>query len=193
MERILAAVCAALQALPESGAPRIVALDGRCAAGKTTLAARLQQWTGCNVVHMDDFFLRPAQRTEARLRQPGGNVDRERFLAEVLRPLRHGEGCTYRPYDCRTQGWKPPVCIDPAPLTIVEGAYSCHPDLWDLYDLHLFLTVSPDEQLRRIRARNGADGLEMFQNRWIPLEEAYFQAFSIEKRCEYRFSSDEIE
>ena len=193
MERILAAVRAALQALPETGAPRIVALDGRCAAGKTTLAARLHQRIGCNVVHMDDFFLRPAQRTEARLRQPGGNVDRERFLEEVLRPLRRGEGCTYRPYDCRTQGWKPPVRIEPAPLTIVEGAYSCHPDLWDLYDLHLFLTVSPDEQLRRIRARNGADGLEMFQNRWIPLEEAYFQAFSIEKRCEYRFSSDEIE
>ena len=68
MECILAAVCAALQALPENGAPRIVALDGRCAAGKTTLAARLQQRSGCNVVHMDDFFLRPAQRTKARLR-----------------------------------------------------------------------------------------------------------------------------
>lgn len=191
MERILAEVCAALQALPENGEPQIVALDGRCAAGKTTLAAHLQQQTGCSVVHMDDFFLRPSQRTAARLRQPGGNVDRERFFEEALRPLRRGAGCTYRPYDCRTRGWKSPICIDPAPLTIVEGAYSCHPELWDLYDLHLFLTVSPDEQLRRIRARNGADGLEMFQNRWIPLEEAYFQAFSIEKRCEYCFSTDQ--
>ena len=193
MERILAAVCAALQALPESGAPRIVALDGRCAAGKTTLAARLQQQTGCNVVHMDDFFLRPAQRTEARLRQPGGNVDRERFLEEVLRPLRRGEGCTYRPYDCRTQGWKPPVRIEPAPLTIVEGAYSCHPDLWDLYDLHLFLPVSPDEQLRRTRARHGAAGLEMFHNRWIPPAAACCAAFSIEKRRDTRFWSGDIE
>ena len=40
--------------------PRVlVAIDGRCAAGKTTLAASLQAQLGCNVFHMDDFFLRP--------------------------------------------------------------------------------------------------------------------------------------
>ena len=36
---------------------------------------------------MDDFFLRPEQRTEERLKEVGGNVDRERFLEEVARPL----------------------------------------------------------------------------------------------------------
>ena len=84
--------------------PRVlVAIDGRCAAGKTTLAASLQAQLACNVFHMDDFFLRPEQRTPERLRQPGGNVDFERFLTEVLRPLRDGAPVTYRPYDCRTQ------------------------------------------------------------------------------------------
>lgn len=81
--------------------PRVlVAIDGRCAAGKTTLAASLQAQLACNVFHMDDFFLRPEQRTPERLRQPGGNVDFERFLTEVLRPLRDGAPVTYRPYDC---------------------------------------------------------------------------------------------
>ena len=35
---------------------RIIAIDGRCAAGKTTLAARLVKELGGDVIHMDDFF-----------------------------------------------------------------------------------------------------------------------------------------
>ena len=46
----------------ESGQRLLIAVDGRCASGKTTLAASLERETGCNVVHMDDFFLRPEQR-----------------------------------------------------------------------------------------------------------------------------------
>lgn len=37
---------------------RIIAIDGRCAAGKTTLAARLVKELGGDVIHMDDFFRR---------------------------------------------------------------------------------------------------------------------------------------
>ena len=57
----------------------IVSIDGPCAAGKTTLAGKLSELYDCNVFHMDDFFLRPEQRTPARFAQPGGNVDYERF------------------------------------------------------------------------------------------------------------------
>ena len=53
---------------------------------------------------MDDFFLRPEQRTAQRLAQSGGNVDWERFQAEVLIPLRQGISFSYRPYDCRYPG-----------------------------------------------------------------------------------------
>jgi uridine kinase len=37
----------------------IVAIDGKCTSGKTTLAAKLAEIYDCNVFHMDDFFLRP--------------------------------------------------------------------------------------------------------------------------------------
>ena len=57
----------------------IIAIDGRCAAGKTYLASRIKEAVECNVIHMDYFFLRPEQRTSERLREPGGNVDYERF------------------------------------------------------------------------------------------------------------------
>ena len=105
--------------------PRVlVAIDGRCAAGKTTLAASLQAQLACNVFHMDDFFLRPEQRTPERLRQPGGNVDFERFLTVVLRPLRDGAPVTYRPYDCRTQRLCAPVHAEARPVNLIEGSYS---------------------------------------------------------------------
>ncbi len=50
----------------------LLAIDGGSASGKTTLAALLAQRYGCPVFHMDDFFLRPEQRTPQRLAEPGG-------------------------------------------------------------------------------------------------------------------------
>ena len=165
--------------------PRVlIAIDGRCAAGKTTLAASLQAQLVCNVFHMDDFFLRPEQRTPERLRQPGGNVDFERCLTEVLRPLRAGAPVTYRPYDCCTQQLRAPVQVEARPFNLIEGSYSCHPALWDLYDLHIFLSVGPEEQRCRIVARNGERMLPMFTNVWIPMEETYFAQFRIAERAD---------
>ena len=37
----------------------IIAIEGRCASGKTTLSKRLSEKLGCGVIHMDDFFLPP--------------------------------------------------------------------------------------------------------------------------------------
>lgn len=163
--------------------PVIVAIDGRCAAGKTTLAGKLGDALGAAVVHMDDFFLRPEQRTAERLAVPGGNVDHERFLAEVLLPLKeHGE-CTYRPYRCSTGDFGDAVTVS-GNILIVEGSYSCHPELYEYYDVRVFMTVSADEQLRRIVLRNGADKAEVFRDRWIPLEEKYFAAFDIAEKCD---------
>lgn len=162
----------------------IVAIDGRCAAGKSTLAARLRERFGCPVVHMDHFFLRPEQRTAERYAEPGGNVDRERLADEVLRPLREGGPVVYRPFDCHSQRLTEPVQIPDAPVVIVEGSYSCHPELIGYYDLKLFLSVPPDEQLRRVIAREGPETAQIFREKWIPLEERYFAAFDIEGRCE---------
>lgn len=90
----------------------LIAIDGRCAAGKTTLASLLQNEIGCTVFHMDDFFLRPEQRTPERLSTPGGNVDDERFLSEVLLPLKSGaEWIAFRAFDCSSMRLKPSVRV----------------------------------------------------------------------------------
>ncbi len=173
-----------IEALQERQERVIVAIDGRCGSGKTTLASRLREQLRCAVFHMDDFFLRPEQRTAERLATPGENVDHERFLQEVLLPLQGGQSVTYRPFVCAKQQLGEPVSAGASRLTVVEGAYACHPALWSYYDLRVFLTVDPATQLRRIELRNGTDRARQFRDRWIPLEESYFAAFDIQTRCD---------
>lgn len=162
----------------------IVAIEGGSASGKTTLARQLAQIYDCAVYHMDDFFLRPEQRTEARLAQPGGNVDQERFLEEVLLPVTRGETVRLRRYDCGTQMIQPAVEQGPKALTIVEGAYSMHPDLAQHYALSAFLAVDPKVQHARIEVRNRPEQQVHFFNTWIPLEQRYFQAMNVQERCD---------
>lgn len=166
----------------------LIAIDGPCTAGKTTLAAKLKETYNCVVVHMDEFFLRPSQRTPQRLREPGGNVDYERFYEEVLLPLSAGEPFSYRPYSCKDQALAAPVTVSPGKLVVVEGTYSTHPYFHSPYDLTVFLSVDAQTQHKRIGMRE-AWKQEMFHKVWIPMETAYFKHFSIQNNCDLTFNT----
>ena len=151
----------------------IVAIDGKCTSGKTTLASKLEQIYDCNVFHMDDFFLRPEQRTRSRFAEVGGNVDYERFQEEVLLPLKSGRSFSYRPFDCRTFTLSDPIIVTPKRLNIVEGTYSHHPYFGNPYDLKILLTVDEETQRRRILDRPEFLHKRFFDE-WIPIENRYF-------------------
>lgn len=163
--------------------PLFVGIDGMCATGKTTLGYYLKEQFDCNLFHMDDFFLRPEQRTSERLSQIGGNVDYERFWEEVLEPIRKREAVWYRPYCCRTGEIADGSRVAYKPLNIIEGSYSLHPFFGDLYDLRIFTESTPDRQLRHILERNGETMLKRFVEEWIPKENAYFEKFGIREKC----------
>ncbi len=164
----------------------IVAVDGRCAAGKTTLARMLKETLSCNVIHMDSFFLRPEQRTEERFLFPGGNVDYERVLQEVLLPLKEKREFSYRPFSCKTQMLESPVSVYPAEITIIEGSYSCHPVLIEQYDWKIFLDIDEKTQRERVLERNPQNAKAFFE-KWIPLEEKYIQAYAVSEKCDMYF------
>ena len=150
-----------------------VAIDGQCTSGKTTLAAQLAAIYDCNVFHMDDFFLRPEQRTAARFAEVGGNVDYERFYREVLLPLQERQPFSYRPFDCSTFTLAEPVSVMPKKLNIIEGTYSHHPYFDDPYDLKLMLQVDEATQRQRILQRPAFLHKRFFEE-WIPMENRYF-------------------
>jgi tetratricopeptide (TPR) repeat protein len=82
-----------------------VAIDGPCTSGKSTLADRIaKDFAGeCSVFRIDDFFLRDEQATPERLATAGGNIDHERFAAQVLDNLSAKEPFSYRPFDWQTR------------------------------------------------------------------------------------------
>ncbi len=161
----------------------IVAINGNCTAGKTTLAGKLTEIYDCNVFRMDDFFLRPEQRTPEWYAEAGGNVDYERFMAEVLIPLKIGKAFSYHPFDCSTFTLTHPIEVIPKKLNIIEGTYSLHPYFGDSYDLKIFLTVTPEVQHQRILERPVFLHKRFFEE-WIPMEQRYFAGFSVMHQCD---------
>ncbi|MBR4873950.1 MAG: hypothetical protein IKV00_08955, partial [Clostridia bacterium] len=153
--------------------------DGPCASGKSILGAALSRIYRCPLVHMDDFFLRPEQRTPERLAEPGGNVDYERFAREVLPRLRDTAPFSYGVFDCSVMEITGKRPVEAAPVRVVEGSYAHHPAFGDYADIKVFSNVDAEEQMTRIKARNGAAMAARFRDEWIPREEAYFSAFRI--------------
>ena len=162
----------------------IVAIDGKCTSGKTTLASKLAEIYDCNVFHMDDFFLRPEQRTPERFAEVGGNVDYERFHEEVLLPLKSRKAFSYRPFDCSTFTLAAPVAVAPKKLNIIEGTYSHHPYFGNPYDLKILLTVDEEIQRQRILERPSFLHKRFFEE-WIPMENRYFDGFAIPSEADF--------
>ena len=162
----------------------VIAIDGRSAAGKTTLAARLAQILGAGVVHMDDFFLPASLRTPARLSEPGGNVHYERFAAQVLPFLSLPEAFAYSVFDCSRMALSGERVVAASSFRIVEGAYSCHPMFGNYMNVRVFADIDPQAQLKRIVERNGEAAAMTFAARWIPMEEAYLTAFRIKENAD---------
>jgi len=170
----------------------VAAIDGKSGAGKSSLAKLLKETFSCDVISMDHFFLRPAQRTAERLSTPGGNIDFERFGEEVLKPLKNGEPFIYRPYDCKTGKPGGSVDVNPKPLVVIEGVYSMHPiftEAFGAYDVSVFLDIDSDDQRRRLYERN-PDMLERFISEWIPMENMYFEHFRIPEKCDLVFECE---
>ncbi len=157
------------------GCRTIIAIDGTAASGKTTLAADLSGRFDCNVFHMDDYFLCPSMRTPERLAEIGGNVDYERFRAEIIEPILQNQAFSYAPYNCHTQSLMPKISVVPKQLNIIEGVYSRHPYFADVIDLAVVLDIDECTQREKIAERN-PDNYQKFFDIWIPLEKRYLNS-----------------
>jgi len=178
-------VCEEIQRRVDSGftssqtkMPFVVAIDGRAASGKTTLAKRIAGCLDASLIHMDDFFLPPELRTAERLATTGGNIHHERFATEILPCIKETASFSYNVFDCVAEkivGY----CPIYNKIRVVEGAYSCHPIFGQYADLRIFCDISPEEQMARIVARTGQEKAQVFKEKWIPLEEKYLEQYQI--------------
>lgn len=183
----LDAVCQKASAHSTSGRPFVIGIDGPCGSGKSTLAEALHERLGGLLVRMDSYFLQPHQRSESRLSQPGGNFDLERFEKQIAKPLRCGSPLILQQFSCKTQTLSNAQTMRPEGFVIIEGTFSFHPALQDLYDLRIGVTIDPETQRERLSQRESPDSFARFQTRWIPLENLYFQTFSPLKNADFLF------
>ena len=180
---LISLLAAALAQQPTK--PLVLALDGRCGSGKTTLANALAaQPPGCTLLRTDDFYLPPARRSPDWAHTPCANMDLDRLRDEALRPAYEGQAVQYRAYSCREGAYLPARELAAQPLVILEGSYSHHPLLTGYETLRVFLTCAKEEQTRRLQEREG-ERYANFAARWVPLEEGYFAQYHITETADF--------
>ena len=169
----------------------VVVIDGDSGSGKSTLASILGEALDANVYHADDYFLPFERKTPERLSEPGGNLDRERLFEEIITSLKEGRRVRYRKYNCskgEVGGW---IETDEGKISIIEGVYSMHPDLYLEGAVYVVLTIDSELQKKRILKRNGEYILSRYEKEWIPLEKHYFSALEPAARADFVFSVSE--
>lgn len=154
----------------------VIAVDGKSGTGKSHLSKLIKACLSCSVVQMDDFFLPWEKRDAKRLSFVGGNLDSERFYADVITPLKEKrESFSYYPFDCSVMKLSDKERKISGNVILVEGVYSLLPAFRPSYDLGYILEAPYQDRLYRIMARGGSRMLERFVNEWIPLEDEYFE------------------
>ena len=157
----------------------LVTVDGPCASGKTTLADKLAAVFGAAVLHTDDFVIPHAQKTPERLAVPGGNCDAERIVSEIAAPWKQGGPVKYKRYDCKNDCMLPEKTLADCRILILEGSYCNLPEIRQYADVRIFVTASWETRLARLKRRESPRSLQMFHDRWIPLENSYFEAYGL--------------
>ena len=162
----------------------LIGIDGPCASGKTTLADMLAGELGAQVICADDFFLPLELKTPVRLSQAGGNIHYERFVQEVMLGVASGRAFEYGVYDCSKGAITENKTVIPEGIIIVEGSYSLHPEMKLDYDLKIFVEAPLALRLERILERDGREKLKLFKEKWIPMEDVYFDFYKVKENCD---------
>lgn len=142
-----------------------IGVDGFGATGKTTLAAKIAAAVPtASVVHVDDFA-HPDIPT----------WDTERFLREVRDPLLRGEPAHYRvgAWDRGDLAGAAVVTVPARVPVVVEGVSATDDRLGIDWALRLWCSAPRAERLARAMARDGERMRRVWEEEWMPSEEAY--------------------
>lgn len=154
--------------------PVLVAVDGRSASGKTTVARRIaEQIPGAVVIHTDDVAWWESFFAWDHL-----------MAAGILMPLRQGGAVDYRPPAWDRRGRQGSIAVPAGtPAVLVEGVGSSRVGLRSLLDAAIWVQADSDEAYRRGIARDtrgsehaGREAAEAFAQEWLAEERPFLAA-----------------
>jgi uridine kinase len=172
--------------------PLIVGIDGRSGAGKSTLAAAIANRLGdsehgsplVTVIDGDQFYAGGSaeswdRRTAA---EKADSVIDWRRQRHVLEQLRQRGVVEWFPFDWEADDWdsdivplaKDPIVTRATSMVILEGAYSCRPELHEILDLRVLVDIPDEVRRRRLLEREGEAYRSEWEARWSAAEEWYF-------------------
>jgi len=96
---------------PRAGATKVLAVDGRSGAGKSTVAAELAGALGAPVVDLE--YVYPGW--------DGLEAGIDLLVSDVLRPLAAGDTAQVPRWDYAADGWGAPLAVPPGEVVVVEG------------------------------------------------------------------------
>ncbi len=157
----IARVAAALVEAPaRAGATKVVAVDGRSGAGKSSFTRRLGPALGAPVVDLELIY-------------PGWDgLERgvDLLVAEVLVPLAAGRAAAVPRWDYRRDGWGTPETLAPADVVVVEGVGAGARRVMEYVSLLVWVELDDETRYQRAVARD-ADLYRPHWARWAAQEE----------------------
>lgn len=181
LDRLIAAIGRERHSVgPDPALPLLVGLDGRSGVGKSTLAAAVVAALASATVIKGDEFYAGAGQSEWDHRSSEDKaalvIDWRRQL-EVLETVRRGETASWHCYDWEAFDGRvvdEVTLTPPAAVVILEGAYSCRPELAEHLDLTVLVRLEHDIRLERLRTRDGQEYRDDWLRRWTEAEDHYF-------------------
>lgn len=142
---------------------KIVAIEGKCCSGKSTLADLI---TNATIIHADDFFSDSTSLDFKRIRN-------------VLSNLKPNQSFTYEVYNCMTDYYYKKTIDCVKNIVVLEGVYSYHQELRDLIDKVVYVNSIKEIQMKRLedRCKHNKELFDKFINLWIPREDEYYDSY----------------
>ena len=157
VRRILSAL---RRSAPRAGATRVVAVDGRSGAGKTSLAASLAGQLEAPVLSLEGLY--------------GGWDGLEHgidlLVSDVLKPLAAGVAARVPSYDWVAREWAEPLLLEPPDVLIVEGVGAGARRAAAFESLLVWLEAPAPTRKKRALARDG-DTFAPYWDQWAAQEE----------------------
>lgn len=191
--------------------PVRVAIDGRTASGKTTLADELAvrvEEEGCSVIRTSiDGFHRPKSERYRRGRYSAEGYyydarDLSAIRTLLLNPLGPGGARLYRTSSFDLENDQPieqtPLLAAPDALLIVDGTFLQRPELHDGWDVAIFVAasqdVSEDRGCMRDAERLGGQeaARQLYAQRYRPAYDLYERLCSPERIADVVLKNEDL-